>query len=72
MASKQIHLLVDGSSHVVDHRETADGLQEVVVWTTGSIDTCFSITVIMSEEAGLRHDRKPTSAQGLFYDVWER
>lgn len=26
--------LVYGPSHVVDHRETADGLQEMIIWPT--------------------------------------
>ena len=30
-------LLVYGPSHVVNHWETADGLQEVIIWPKGSI-----------------------------------
>lgn len=29
-------LLVYGPGHVVDHRETANGLQEVIIWPTGN------------------------------------
>lgn len=29
--------LVYGPSHVVDHRKTADGLQEVIIWPTENI-----------------------------------
>lgn len=34
--------LVYGSSHVVDHWETADGLQEVIIRPEGSIYGAFS------------------------------
>lgn len=30
-------LLVYGSSHVVDHREAADGLKKVIIWPAGNV-----------------------------------